>query len=158
MISYPFLHMPEAYIIARTCDIISKIYHPFRQERISLKNPVCRWQTGFFMEQGTGVEPASEAWEATIIADIRTLRDGKHYSTAERKMQAELFDGVRGPFTRNTAGTAVPAVAGYFPMAMWGNRSAMVCSRAWAAAFSSSPMWRVSSLPSSSRSTSRWIT
>ena len=26
------------------------------------------------MEQGTGIEPASEAWEATIIADIRTLR------------------------------------------------------------------------------------
>ena len=25
------------------------------------------------MEQGTGVEPASEAWEATIIADILTL-------------------------------------------------------------------------------------
>ncbi len=35
----------------------------------------------FLLEQGTGVEPASEAWEATIIADIRTLRDGKHYST-----------------------------------------------------------------------------
>ena len=32
------------------------------------------------MEQGTGVEPASEAWEATIIADILTLRDGKNYS------------------------------------------------------------------------------
>ena len=29
--------MPQAYIIARKCDIISKIYHPFRQERISLK-------------------------------------------------------------------------------------------------------------------------
>ena len=28
------------------------------------------------MEQGTGVEPASEAWEATIIADIRTLHRG----------------------------------------------------------------------------------
>ena len=27
-----------------------------------------------FLEQGTGVEPASEAWEATIIADILTLR------------------------------------------------------------------------------------
>ena len=25
------------------------------------------------LEQGTGIEPASEAWEATIIADIRTL-------------------------------------------------------------------------------------
>ena len=47
------------------------------------------------MEQGTGVEPASEAWEATIIADIRTLRDGKHYSIAGRKKQAEKFDAVR---------------------------------------------------------------
>ena len=27
-----------------------------------------------FLEQGTGIEPASEAWEATIIADILTLR------------------------------------------------------------------------------------
>ena len=27
----------------------------------------------FVLEQGTGVEPASEAWEATIIADILTL-------------------------------------------------------------------------------------
>ena len=31
--------MPQACIIARKCDIISEIYHPFRQERISLKNP-----------------------------------------------------------------------------------------------------------------------
>ncbi len=44
------------------------------------------------MEQGTGVEPASEAWEATIIADILTLRDGKNYSIADGKMQAEMFD------------------------------------------------------------------
>ena len=35
IISVP--HMPQAYIIARQCDIISKIYHPFRKERISLK-------------------------------------------------------------------------------------------------------------------------
>lgn len=28
------------------------------------------------LEQGTGVEPASEAWEATIIADILTLHRG----------------------------------------------------------------------------------
>ena len=47
------------------------------------------------MEQGTGVEPASEAWEATIIADILTLRDGKHYSTPHLKKQAEFFDRVR---------------------------------------------------------------
>ena len=26
-----------------------------------------------FVEQGTGIEPASEAWEATIITNIRTL-------------------------------------------------------------------------------------
>ena len=48
------------------------------------------------MEQGTGVEPASEAWEATIIADILTLRDGMDYSIEGWKMQAEKFDGVRG--------------------------------------------------------------
>ena len=29
-----------------------------------------------FLEQGTGVEPASEAWEAPIIADILTLHVG----------------------------------------------------------------------------------
>ena len=48
------------------------------------------------MEQGTGVEPASEAWEATIIADIRTLRDGMDYSTGAWKKQAELFDRKTG--------------------------------------------------------------
>ena len=31
IISVP--HMPQAYIIARQCDIISKIYHPFHKER-----------------------------------------------------------------------------------------------------------------------------
>ncbi len=30
--------MPKAYIIAQQCNIISKIYHPFRKEWISLKN------------------------------------------------------------------------------------------------------------------------
>ena len=35
IISVP--HMTQAYIIARQCDIISKIYHPFHKERISLK-------------------------------------------------------------------------------------------------------------------------
>ena len=35
IISVP--HMPQAYIIARQCDIISKIYHPFYKDRISLK-------------------------------------------------------------------------------------------------------------------------
>ncbi len=34
---YPFLHTPQAYIIP-VGDIIPKGYHPFRQERISLKN------------------------------------------------------------------------------------------------------------------------
>ena len=58
---------------------------------------------GLVLEQGTGVEPASEAWEATIIADILTLRDGMHYSTAIRKMQAEFSDRVRPitPLRRN---------------------------------------------------------
>ena len=28
------------------------------------------------LEQGTGIEPASEAWEAPIIADILTLHIG----------------------------------------------------------------------------------
>ena len=32
---------------------------------------------GCSLEQGTGIEPASEAWEATIIADIRTLHRGE---------------------------------------------------------------------------------
>ena len=49
----------------------------------------------FLLEQGTGIEPASEAWEATIIADIRTLhgvgiiakRHGKfnHFLSAEKR-------------------------------------------------------------------------
>ena len=45
----------------------------------------------FSLEQGTGVEPASEAWEATIIADILTLR-GMYYSRLRWKIQP-LFVG-----------------------------------------------------------------
>ena len=43
------------------------------------------------MEQGTGVEPASEAWEATIIADILTLH-GLYYSKGAARIQV-LFVG-----------------------------------------------------------------
>ena len=43
------------------------------------------------MEQGTGVEPASEAWEATIIADILTLR-GLYYSRGAWKIQPLFVD------------------------------------------------------------------
>ena len=45
----------------------------------------------FFLEQGTGVEPASEAWEATIIADILTLR-GLYYSRLKWKIQPLFVD------------------------------------------------------------------
>ena len=46
--------MPQSYIIAQKCDIISKIYHPFRQERISLKRPSFVYSTkeGLFMSVG----------------------------------------------------------------------------------------------------------
>ena len=56
------------------------------------------------MEQGTGVEPASEAWEATIIADILTLRDGMDYSTGDWKKQAEMFDALRQSHEKEAAG------------------------------------------------------
>ena len=61
MISYPFLLMPQAYLIARMCDIISKIYHPFQQERISLKKPsfVHLTKEGFFMVETNGLEPST---------------------------------------------------------------------------------------------------
>ena len=48
---------------------------------------------GYGLEQGTGVEPASEAWEATIIADILTLR-GMYYSRPEWKKQPLFVDRV----------------------------------------------------------------
>ena len=50
-------------------DIISKIYHPFRKERISLKKVtfVCLTKVTFFVERDTGVEPACAAWEAAIL-------------------------------------------------------------------------------------------
>ena len=47
----------------------------------------------YILEQGTGVEPASEAWEATIIADILTLR-GMYYSRPEWKKQPLFVDRV----------------------------------------------------------------
>ena len=50
-------------------DIISKIYHPFRQERISSKKVPFVYQTKgtFLLEQDTGVEPAFTAWEAVVL-------------------------------------------------------------------------------------------
>ena len=38
------------------CDIISKIYHPFRQERISLKKALA-FASAFFMAEEKGFEP-----------------------------------------------------------------------------------------------------
>ena len=40
------------------CDIISKIYHPFRQERISLKEPsfVTQTKEGSFMVDDIGLD------------------------------------------------------------------------------------------------------
>ena len=49
------------------------------------------------MEQGTGIEPASEAWEATIIADILTLRCVGIIAEGERKFN--LF--LSYPFSAN---------------------------------------------------------
>ena len=53
--------MPQSYIIARKRDVISKIYHPFRQERISLKKPSFVKQTkeGVFMVETNGLEPST---------------------------------------------------------------------------------------------------
>ena len=39
--------------------IISKIYHPFRTERISLKTPSLYHNEGVFMVEITGVEPVT---------------------------------------------------------------------------------------------------
>ena len=64
------------------------------------------------MEQGTGVEPASEAWEATIIADIRTLRRGLNYSIGPWKLQAELFDRVRDEKQRKPENSKIPSPGG----------------------------------------------
>ena len=50
--------MPQAYIIAQQCDIISKIYHPFREERISLKTPSLYNNEGVFMAETEGFEPS----------------------------------------------------------------------------------------------------
>ena len=47
----------------------------------------------FVLEQGTGVEPASEAWEATIIADILTLH-GLYYSKQYCRIQAFFVTGL----------------------------------------------------------------
>ena len=46
-----------------------------------------------FLEQGTGIEPASEAWEATIIADILTLQQQGYYTRGIWEIQP-LFVGV----------------------------------------------------------------
>ena len=52
IISVPVIR--EAYI-TREADIISKIYHPFREERISLKKPLLSVdKSGFFLGAGGG--------------------------------------------------------------------------------------------------------
>ena len=56
--------MPQAYIIARKCDIISKIYHPFHKERISLKNDKFLLKLVVFLGAGVGTRtPTLEARE-----------------------------------------------------------------------------------------------
>ena len=65
-----------------------------------IRFPTCIKQTphpygwGVCLEQGTGVEPASEAWEATIIADILTLH-GVYYSKGLGRIQVFFVDGFR---------------------------------------------------------------
>ena len=53
-----------------------------------------------FLEQGTGIEPASEAWEATIIADILTLRLFWYYNRTKWKIQPFFVDGRMLAFCR----------------------------------------------------------
>ena len=49
----------------------------------------------FGMEQGTGIEPASEAWEATIIADRLTLRCVGIIAKAKEKFNHFLSQSCR---------------------------------------------------------------
>ena len=54
-------HMPKAYIIP-------KVYHPFRQGTdIIERNLICLPNQVSFMERTTGVEPALQAWEASVL-------------------------------------------------------------------------------------------
>ena len=48
-------------------DIISKIYHPFREERISLKTPSLYHNEGVFMAEDEGFEPPQTESESGVL-------------------------------------------------------------------------------------------
>ena len=47
--------------------IISKIYHPFRKERISLKTPSLYHNEGVFMAEDEGFEPPQTESESGVL-------------------------------------------------------------------------------------------
>ena len=47
--------------------IISKIYHPFREERISLKTPSLYHNEGVFMAEDEGFEPPRTESESGVL-------------------------------------------------------------------------------------------
>ena len=64
-------------------DIISKIYHPFRKERISLKTPSLYHNEGVFMAEKEGFEPSIPFWgihdfQSCALGQLRDF--SKHYS------------------------------------------------------------------------------
>ena len=143
------------------CDIISKIYHPFRQERISLKKHafVRRTKACFFMEQGTGIEPASEAWEATIIADIRTLRTLRIIPQGPAKSKQNSSAGFDSVFTHQPHRADRLGMICFLRLITWGRNTAP--SLGWtekAFLMSSSSPTNSSQVPSSSTSVSISIT
>ena len=66
IISVPFIR--EAYIICGADIIATAISSVSAGNGYHCKNRFCPVdKSGFYMEQGTGVEPAQSAWEAEIL-------------------------------------------------------------------------------------------
>ncbi len=91
--------MLQSYIIARKCDIISEIYHPFRQERISLKNPLLSGGQKRVFRGGSGwirtTEVVDNRFTVCPLWPLGNTPTSKILNFQHKKL--ELVDGLEPP-------------------------------------------------------------
>lgn len=94
--TYPFCQQP----LSGNCHSIC-----FSKPVLWAATPAC-----FFMEQGTGVEPAFTAWEAVVLPIYEPCACDGHYSRDRRKFQP-LFVESLGFLSRRDAASPLPLIA-----------------------------------------------
>ncbi len=73
MVCYPFLHTPQAYIIRVSGYHTIFVYHPFRQERISLQKALA-FASAFCMVGVKGFEPPTSCSQSRRATNCATPR------------------------------------------------------------------------------------